>query len=101
MNGAGMSRASQARDADDTTTMAVSHPQSGTRAASARSALPTEVDLGEPSRDLRGLGCAGRDADAGSGLADLAQDLVGDRRPAGDALERGGLTLGDALEVVL
>src|SRR6186997_2734333 len=100
-NGAGIARTSQTRSAAEATTIPASHAQSGTRATRARDDSRTEVDLGEPSRDLGGLGRAGRDADLARRLAHVANDVVRDRPTAGDPLERRCLELGNPAEIVL
>src|SRR6187402_1644488 len=100
-NGAGIARTSQTRSATEATTIPASHAQSGTRATRARQESSTEVDLGEPSRDLGGIGRAGRDADLGRGSAHLADDVVRDRSAACDHLERRRLPVGDTAELVL
>src|SRR6478735_7606696 len=99
--GAGIARTSQTRSAAEATTIPASHAQSGTRATRARHDSSTEVDLGEPSRDLGGLGRAGCDADLGRGIAHLADDAVRDWPTACDHLERGRLPVGDTAEIVL
>ena len=59
-----------------------------------RAGSPTEVDLGEPARDLRGLGRPRRDADVGRCGAHLPQDTVRDGGASCDLFERGRLALG-------
>src|SRR5262245_46248327 len=101
MNGAGMSRESHRRTAAETVTIAASHAPSGTRAARARSPSGTEVDLGEPTCDLRRLGRPRPDAHRGGRLADVAEHLVRDVPSADDTFEGSDVQLGDPLEVVL
>src|SRR5574338_945685 len=101
MYGPGILRTSQSRTSTDTATMPPSHATSGTRAARSRTALPTEVELGQPAGDLRSLGAAGGDADRGGRVAHLVENRTVDSGAARNPLERGRLTRGDVLEVVL
>src|SRR5437867_3500124 len=96
MNGATRSLARTARAAVDPATTAASQAQVGML----RSALP-KLDLGEAPGDLTRLGSVRRDPDVGRSLADLAEDGVVHCVPAGGALERGGVQIRDAPEVVL
>ena len=81
MNGATRSRASQARNAAEPTTIAASQAHVGTRA----SALP-KLDLGEAAGDLPRLGRLRRDPDLRRRRADVLQDRVVDGGAAGSGL---------------
>src|SRR5687767_5438248 len=95
MNGAAIPRTSQSRSSHESPTIPASHAHAGTRT----SRSVTEVDLGEPPRDLRGLGRSGGDADRARRLAHLAENRVRDRGAARDTLERGRLARRDSREV--
>src|SRR5262245_66139125 len=97
MNGATIPRASQARTAKETRTMAASQAHGGT----ARRRSATKLDLGEPPRQIGRLGRVGLDADRRGRTAHLAEHRVRDRCSAGSQLERGGIAVGNAVEVVL
>src|ERR671919_868060 len=91
-----MSRASHARKTKEARTSATSQAHGGTRRR-----VSAKLDLGEAARDLARLGGLGLDADVGRRLAHLPQHRIADRGPACRLLERGGVELGDAVEVVL
>ena len=76
MKGATIPPTMAPRKAADTTTIAPSHAQTGTRPS-----LRSNVDLGETLGELRGLGRRRRDTDLRRSLAHLAQHRVDDRRP--------------------
>src|SRR5262245_31489678 len=97
MNGATISRASQARSAKEAMTMPASHAPAGT----ARSRSPTKLDLGEPTRELLRLRGIGGDPDLGAGGRAVAGTPVRDSLAAGRELEGGDVAIGDAAEVVL
>ena len=96
MNGAGIRLPSQARKTIEPATMTVSHAHGGTRRT-----LSTKLDLGEAPRQLGGLGRAGLDPDVGRGGRDVAEHRVRHRVAARSLLERGGVEVGGAIEVVL
>ena len=82
-------------------------PQSRRRSRRARprpgrgEELYPKLDLGEPRAISLASAASRRDPDVGRGLAHLAQNGVGDRGAARGLLERRGVELGDAPEVVL
>ena len=84
------------RKANEPRTIGAIHTQAGTRRN-----LSTKVDLGQSPRQLRRLGRAGLDPDVGCRRRDVAEHGVRDRLPADGLLERGGVQVGRAAEVVL
>ena len=88
--------------------MPVSQAQTGTARTSARRVAPLGRRRHSPSPTSRSRaassaasGSSGADARLGGGLGDLAHDGVADGLAAGRLLERGGVELGDAVEIVL
>src|SRR6476659_4523705 len=97
MNGPSIPRASQARTAAESATIATSHAQAGT----ARNRSATELDLAEPGRDLARGRRVRLDPDLGGRPAHLAEDIVGDGTTTCGLLERADVEVGNAVEVVL
>src|SRR3954462_15184728 len=97
MNGPSMPRASHPRTAVESATIATTHAHAGT----ARRRSATEVDLAEPCGDLARGGRAALDADLGSRVADVAEDVVGHRPPSRRLLECRHVEISDPVEVVL
>ena len=98
MNGATMPRASHARMRNEPATM---RGEPGPGRDAPQEAVSTKLDLGESSRELGRLRRAGLDPDLARGARDLAEHGVGDGLAARRLLDRRGVELGDALEVVL
>ena len=96
MNGATIPRPSQARTSEEATTSAASQPQAGIR----RALLTTKLDLGEPPGELPRLRHIRGDPDVRRGLAQLPEHRVFHSIPARCLLERGGVEVRDAPEVI-
>src|SRR5215470_12485576 len=99
MYGPGMWWTSHSRTTIEPATIAVSQAASGTPAARSRRLLATELELGEPSGDLRRLRAPRRDPHRRGGVADLVQHRALHGPAPGDALERRRLELRHALQV--
>src|SRR3954447_3388620 len=97
MKGPSIPRASQARTANESRTMAVRVAQAGT----AWSRSTTELALAEARRDDGRLVGAGLDSDLGRRHAHVPQHRVRDGAAAGRELERRDIEIRHAVEVML
>ena len=101
IHGATIRRASAMRTTIETTTIAASQTHAGTRPR-ARAAARPRLTSTIPASTAARASCGGVvDADLGRRLGDPPEHGVVDRVAAGRLLERRGVRVGDAVEVVL